>query len=91
MVGNILTAIFAEASIAAYDGTKIAGGWLDRHYIQLAFHLADSIAGLAYSFIMTVSSYPHSIYTTLEPHFVDHHPLGDALYTRTTTACARSC
>jgi len=50
-----LTAIFAEASVAAYDGTKIPGGWLDHHYIQLAFHLADSSAGLAYSFIMTVS------------------------------------
>jgi len=53
IVGNILTALFAQKSIAAADGTVIAGGWLDRHYIQLAVHLADSSAGLAYSFIMT--------------------------------------
>jgi Amt family ammonium transporter len=89
IVGNILTAIFAEASVAAYDGTKIPGGWLDRHYIQLAFHLADSSAGLAYSFIMTVSSIFIDL-RRLKPHFIDHHPLGDALYTRTTTACAGS-
>jgi Amt family ammonium transporter len=55
IVGNILTAIFAQAGIARYDGTPIPGGWLDHHYIQLAYHLADSCAGLAYSFIMTVS------------------------------------
>jgi len=54
IAGNILTAIFAQASIAAYDNTEIPGGWLDRHYIQLAYHLADSCAGLAYSFVMTV-------------------------------------
>lgn len=53
IVGNILTAIFAQAGIAKYDGTPIPGGWLDHHYIQLAYHLADSCAGLAYSFIMT--------------------------------------
>ncbi|KAJ7036618.1 ammonium transporter [Mycena alexandri] len=36
------------------DGfTVIPGGWLDRHWIQLAWHVADSCAGLAYSFVMT--------------------------------------
>jgi Amt family ammonium transporter len=55
IVGNILTAIFAQSSIAEYDGTHIAGGWLDRHFIQMAYHLADSSAGLAYSFIMTTA------------------------------------
>jgi Amt family ammonium transporter len=54
IIGNILTALFAQASIARYDGTNIRGGWLDHHYIQLAYHLADSCAGLAYSFVMTV-------------------------------------
>lgn len=53
LVGNILTALFAQKSIAAYDGTIINGGWIDRHYVQLAYHLADSSAGLAYSFFMT--------------------------------------
>jgi Amt family ammonium transporter len=56
IVGNILTALFAQKAIAAYDGQVINGGWLDRHYVQLAYHLADSSAGLTYSFIMTVST-----------------------------------
>ncbi|PBL02719.1 ammonium transporter [Armillaria gallica] len=54
VVGNLLTALFAQASVAHFDGfTVIAGGWLDRHWIQLAWHLADSAAGLGYSFTMT--------------------------------------
>ncbi|KAF8159921.1 ammonium transporter [Crassisporium funariophilum] len=51
VVGNLLTAIFAQKSVAGFDGfTVIPGGWLDRHWIQLAWHLADSAAGLGYSF-----------------------------------------
>ncbi|KAJ6485507.1 ammonium transporter [Mycena sanguinolenta] len=54
IVGNILTALFAQASVAHYDGfTVIPGGWLDHHYIQLVWHVADSAAGLSYSFVMT--------------------------------------
>jgi Amt family ammonium transporter len=54
IVGNLLTGLFAQASIAAYDGTTaIDGGWLDHHYIQLAYQLADSAAGFGYSFVMT--------------------------------------
>ncbi|THU94554.1 ammonium transporter [Dendrothele bispora CBS 962.96] len=54
MVGNILTALFAQASVAHFDGfTVIPGGWLDHHYIQLAWHVADSAAGFGYSFAMT--------------------------------------
>ena len=56
MVGNILTGIFAQASVAGFDGiAQIPGGWLDHHYIQLAIQLADSSAGMGYSFVMTVS------------------------------------
>ena len=37
--------------IAHLDGyTVIKGGWLNRHWIQLAHQLADSVAGFAYSF-----------------------------------------
>ncbi|KAF7320073.1 Ammonium transporter [Mycena kentingensis (nom. inval.)] len=54
VVGNLLTAIFAQAKIARYDGfTDIPGGWLDRNWIQLAWHVADSVAGMAYSFVVT--------------------------------------
>ena len=30
--------------------THIAGGWLNRHYVQLAIQLLDSVTGFAYSF-----------------------------------------
>ncbi|KAE9402383.1 ammonium transporter [Gymnopus androsaceus JB14] len=54
IVGNLLTGLFAQASVAAFDGfTVIPGGWLDHHYIQLAYQLADSTATLSYSFVMT--------------------------------------
>ncbi|KAG8932079.1 hypothetical protein FRC03_010868 [Tulasnella sp. 419] len=54
MVGNILTAFFAQASVAAFDGySVIPGGWIDHHYIQLGHQLADSVAGFAYSLVMT--------------------------------------
>ncbi|KAJ1300860.1 hypothetical protein OPQ81_002499 [Rhizoctonia solani] len=54
LVGNILTALFAQASIAEFDGSPtIIGGWLDHHYIQLAYQLADSADGMAYSFVLT--------------------------------------
>ncbi|KAJ3501872.1 hypothetical protein NLJ89_g9144 [Agrocybe chaxingu] len=53
-IGNILTAIFAQKSVAGFDGfTEIKGGWLDGHFIQLAWHIADSASGLGYSFAMT--------------------------------------
>jgi len=54
VAGNLLTGLFAQASIAGLDGiTKIPGGWLDHNYIQLAWQLADSVTGLSYSFVMT--------------------------------------
>ncbi|KAF9524359.1 ammonium transporter [Crepidotus variabilis] len=54
VVGNLLTGLFAQSSVASFDGSApIAGGWLDHHYIQLAYQLADSCAGLSYSFVMT--------------------------------------
>jgi Amt family ammonium transporter len=54
IVGNLLTGLFAQASIAASDGiTTIPGGWLDHHYIQLGYQAADSAAGLSYSFVVT--------------------------------------
>ncbi|KAI0646172.1 ammonium transporter [Trametes meyenii] len=56
VIGNVLTALFAQASIVGFDGgvsTPIPGGWLDHHYIQLGYQIADSVAGLSYSFVMT--------------------------------------
>jgi len=54
IVGNVLTAFFAQASVAHFDGfTNIPGGWLDRHWVQLGYQVADSVSGLSYSFVMT--------------------------------------
>lgn len=50
-MGNILTAFFAADYIAHLDGVQvIKGGWLNHNWIQLAYQLADSVAGGAYSF-----------------------------------------
>jgi len=55
VVGNILTAFFAQKSVAGFDGfTVIKGGWLNGNWVQLGYQLADSTAGLSYSFVMTV-------------------------------------
>ncbi|SPN96930.1 probable ammonium transporter MEPa [Cephalotrichum gorgonifer] len=54
LVGNICTALFASAEIAHLDHVQvIKGGWLDGHWVQLAYQLADSCAGGAYSFVAT--------------------------------------
>lgn len=55
VVGNILTGLFASRTIAALDGsTDIPGGWLDRHYVQLGYQLACTVAAAVYTFVMTV-------------------------------------
>ncbi|CAB4488976.1 ammonium transporter 2 [Rhizophagus irregularis] len=51
--GNILTGIFAQKEVAALGGQVIQGGWLDGHWVQILYQLADSCAGLAYSFCVT--------------------------------------
>jgi Amt family ammonium transporter len=54
LLGNLLTGFFAADYIAHLDGvTVIPGGWLNRHWVQLAIQLADSVTGMAYSFAMT--------------------------------------
>ncbi|KAI0635026.1 ammonium transporter [Trametes polyzona] len=54
VIGNVLTGLFAQKSVAGFDGiTDIPGGWLDHHYIQLGYQVADSVAGMSYSFVVT--------------------------------------
>ncbi|KAF9465420.1 ammonium transporter AmtB-like domain-containing protein [Collybia nuda] len=54
VVGNIMTALFAQASVAHFDGiTVIPGGWFDHNWVQLGIQIADSVAGMSYSFVMT--------------------------------------
>ncbi|EPS40753.1 hypothetical protein H072_5412 [Dactylellina haptotyla CBS 200.50] len=51
LVGNILTAFFATHYVANLDGTiNPPLGWLDHHWVQIGYQLADSVAGFAYSF-----------------------------------------
>jgi Amt family ammonium transporter len=53
-LAQILTAFFAQASVAGFDGIAvIPGGWIDHHWVQLGYQLADSTAGFSYSFVMT--------------------------------------
>ncbi|RSH92312.1 hypothetical protein EHS25_008727 [Saitozyma podzolica] len=54
MVGNIMTGLFAQASVAGFDGiTVIPGGWFDHNYVQLGYQIADLTAGFSYSLVMT--------------------------------------
>lgn len=53
-LGSWLTGIFAEAYIPALDGsTVIAGGWMNQHWAQLGYQIAESTAGAAWSFVVT--------------------------------------
>ncbi|CAG8489673.1 16000_t:CDS:2 [Acaulospora morrowiae] len=54
LIGNILTGIFAQQSVASADGTAINGGWIDGNWRQLGLQLADSAAGMSYSFVVTI-------------------------------------
>ncbi|KAK4686515.1 ammonium transporter, Amt family, partial [Tremellales sp. Uapishka_1] len=54
MTGNFLTGLFAQASVAAFDGIAvIPGGWFDHNYRQLGIQLADLTSGFGYSLVMT--------------------------------------
>jgi len=92
IVGNLLTAIFAQKSVAGIDGSApIPGGFLDKHFVQMAWHLADSAAGFAWSFAMTVrlilpSFTPAAILTFLT---LDCYPVVYAFGPRSPPACPR--
>jgi Amt family ammonium transporter len=54
LVGDLLTGLFAADYIAHLDGfSVIDGGWLNHHYIQLAYQLCDGVTGMAYSFVLS--------------------------------------
>ena len=55
LVGNLLTGLFTQSSVAEFDGSlPIPGGWLDHNYKQLGIQLAASVAGMSYSCVVTV-------------------------------------
>lgn len=48
---RLLTVFPTSDYVAHLDGfSEIPGGWLNGHYIQLAYQLADSVSGFSYSF-----------------------------------------
>ena len=53
--GNILTGVFASKQFTALDGTfnSMEGGWIDGNFMQVPIQLAASLAGFAWSFLMT--------------------------------------
>ncbi|EXJ71225.1 uncharacterized protein A1O5_05031 [Cladophialophora psammophila CBS 110553] len=54
LVGDLLTGFFAADYIAHLDGfSEISGGWLNHHWIQLAYQLCDGVTGMAYSFVVS--------------------------------------
>jgi Amt family ammonium transporter len=54
LVGDLLTGLFAADYIAHLDGfSVISGGWLNKHWIQLAYQLCDGVSGMAYSFVVS--------------------------------------
>jgi len=55
IVGNLLTAVFAQKSVAAVDGTMIKGGWLDGHWAQIKLQAIDTAAGFSWSFFVTLA------------------------------------
>ncbi|KAF9994605.1 hypothetical protein BGZ65_009772, partial [Modicella reniformis] len=49
-----MSGIFAQSWIAGLEGvTVINGGWLDKNWIRVPYQIADSVAGLAWSFGVT--------------------------------------
>lgn len=52
-LGCILTGVFADKSVAMMDNTVIPGGWINGNWIQVPIQLAGSLAGAAWSFLMT--------------------------------------
>lgn len=53
-LANLYLAHSNSDYIAHLDGaTVIPGGWLNHNYIQLAYQLADCVAGFSYSFVLT--------------------------------------
>ncbi|GAA5922853.1 hypothetical protein JCM1841_003762 [Sporobolomyces salmonicolor] len=52
--GAILTALFADSRVVAFDGyTEIPGGWINHHYVQLGWQLASACAIISYTAVVT--------------------------------------
>lgn len=86
----IYSGLFAADYIAALDGyTVIKGGWVNHHYIQLAYQLLNCVCGFSYSFIVTyiivkvmnrIPGLSLRASTTSEDEGIDASELGEFAY-----------
>ncbi|PKI83460.1 hypothetical protein MVES1_002545 [Malassezia vespertilionis] len=55
MVGNFLTALFADGRVSSFDGSdpSLGSGWINHHWIQLGYQLAAAFSGMGWSFVLT--------------------------------------
>lgn len=54
-IGCLLTGIFAESYITGLDNASpILGGWLNGHFIQVGYQLADACSAMLWSFFVTL-------------------------------------
>lgn len=89
-VGSMCTGLFAADYIAALDGfTAISGGWINHHWIQLAFQLASATATLGWSFgvsyvtLFTLNKIPYlklRLSAEEEELGTDHAEIGEVGY-----------
>jgi len=89
-VGSILTGIFADNRVAAFDGTTaIPGGWINHHYMQILYQLGSSCAIMGYAFVATliiliVMDFIPGLSLRATPEAevigIDEHELGECAY-----------
>lgn len=49
-----MTGLFADSRVVAFDGySVIAGGWINKYYVQIGWQLACSCAILSYTFVVS--------------------------------------
>ncbi|KAI9005384.1 ammonium transporter AmtB-like domain-containing protein [Gaertneriomyces semiglobifer] len=53
VVGNLLTAIFAQKWITLLDGAETDGGWVDGNWKQMGYQIAGTVAIAAWSFVVS--------------------------------------
>ncbi|RHZ35374.1 Ammonium transporter [endosymbiont GvMRE of Glomus versiforme] len=54
-IGNLMTGIFAQKSIAALDNINISGGLLDGNWMQIIYQFTASVVGIVYSLLITAA------------------------------------
>lgn len=54
IIGGILTGIFASAELTSLDGaSEIDGGWIDGHWVQIGYQIADVVVITAWTAVLT--------------------------------------